>query len=92
MKNPMKSLTENRAPASRRLSSVLLNASARVYVGAAALLVSAGPALAQAQQLLPPENEDGIKGKTWMSGFITLLLLSLVVSASFLKSKRGHQD
>ena len=56
------------------------------------MLASAAPVIAQADQLLPPENKDGIKGRGWTAGFITLLLLALVVVASFLKSKRGHQD
>lgn len=74
------------------MTTAILNASARVYVCLLALLASAAPVMAQAEQLLPPENKDGIKGKTWMAGFITLLLLALVVVAAFLKTKRGHQD
>ena len=75
-----------------RMKTSVMNASARVWIGASALLASAAPVLAQAEQLLPPENKDGIKGRGWTAGFITLLLLALVVVASFLKTKRGHQD
>ena len=73
-------------------TQTVLGASARLTLGVLGLMVSAAPALAQAGQLLPPENEDGIKGKTWISGFVTILLLALVVVASFLKTKRGHED
>lgn len=74
------------------MKTTLLNTSARLTVAGLALLASAAPVIAQADQLLPPENKDGIKGRGWTAGFITLLLLALVVVASFLKTKRGHQD
>ena len=64
----------------------------RGAVAALALLATVGPALAQAEQLLPPENKTGIKGKAWTSGFITILLLAVVLVGAFLKTKRGHQD
>jgi hypothetical protein len=56
------------------------------------LAMAAGPALAQAQDLLPPENKEGIKGRAFISGFAALLLVALVLAGAFLKSKRGHQD
>ena len=71
---------------------VLSRLASRAAVGALALLVTAGPALAQAQQLLPPENKEGIKGKAFISGFVAILLLALVLVGAFLKTKRGHQD
>ena len=74
------------------MTTSVMNASARVWIGAVALLASAAPVLAQAEQLLPPENKDGIKGMTWRAGCVTVLLLVLVVVAAFLKTKRGHQD
>lgn len=76
----------------KKCTQTVLGASARLCLAAIALLVSAGPVIAQTGQLLPPENEDGIKGRTWISGFISVFLLSLVVFASFMKSKRGHED
>lgn len=64
----------------------------RGAVAALTLLATVGPALAQAEQLLPPENKEGIKGKPFLSGLIAILLVSAVLTGAFLKTKRGHQD
>ena len=63
------------------------------FVGAAVgLAMIVGPAAAQAQQLLPPENKEGIKGKAWISGAVLLLVLAMVAFAAFMKTKRTHED
>ena len=61
-------------------------------LGVLALMSACAPALAQSDRLLPPENKPGIDGRPWISGFIMLVLLALVLVGAFLKSKRGHQD
>lgn len=81
---------EHFPPASSDGSRVSLWARVAPVLFATALMV--GSAAAQSAELLPPENKDGIKGAVWTSGFITLLLISLVFFAGFLKTKRGHQD
>lgn len=49
-------------------------------------------AAAQQQRLVPPKNNDGIDGRPWMTGFVMLIVLALVLVGAFLKAKRGHQD
>lgn len=62
-------------------------------VGAAiGLAMIVGPAAAQAERLLPPENKDGIKGKGFISSAVLLLVLAMVVFAAFMKTKRTHED
>jgi len=51
-----------------------------------------GPAAAQVERLLPPENKDGIKGKGFISAAVLLLVLAMVVFAAFMKTKRTHED
>lgn len=65
---------------------------ARVLTIAMCLLVFAGEVAAQVERLAPPENNTGIKGKPWLTGFVMLLLVGVVGLGAFLKSKRGHQD
>lgn len=65
---------------------------ARLATLAFGLLVFAGEVAAQVERLAPPENNSGIKGKPWLTGFVMLLLVAVVGLGAFLKSKRGHQD
>jgi hypothetical protein len=65
---------------------------ARLSTLTIALLVFAGEVAAQVERLAPPENNTGIKGKPWLTGFVMLLLVGVVGLGAFLKSKRGHQD
>lgn len=65
---------------------------ARATVVIASLCVLACQAAAQVDRLVPPENNRGIDGKPWLTGFVTILLVALVGVGAFLKSKRGHQD
>lgn len=64
---------------------------ARTGVIVAAVCGAASTAVAQ-QRMVPPENNDGITGKPWLTGFVMLVLLAVVLVGAFLKSKRGHQD
>ncbi|MBZ0171835.1 MAG: hypothetical protein K8E66_05600 [Phycisphaerales bacterium] len=65
---------------------------ARMAAFVTTLAVAAAEAAAQQQRLVPPENNDGIEGKPWITGFVMLILLAVVLVGTFLKSKRGHQD
>ncbi|USN97903.1 MAG: hypothetical protein H6810_06825 [Phycisphaeraceae bacterium] len=64
----------------------------RVAAALTTLAFAAAEVAAQQQRLVPPKNEDGIKGKPWLTGFVMLVLLAVVLVGAFLKSKRGHQD
>lgn len=77
-----------RARAGRALGSV----ACRVFGAAVGLAMIAAPAAAQAQDLLPPQNKDGIEGRAWISGLVLLMLIAMVQFAAFMKTKRGHQD
>lgn len=64
-----------------------------VRLSACAVVVGALVCQAAGQTgLVPPENNSGIDGKPWLTGFVMILLVGLVGVGAFLKSKRGHQD
>lgn len=56
------------------------------------LSVWSSPLLAQDDPLRPPRTDDPVSGPKFLVMFIALLLAGLVIFASVLKSKRGHQD
>jgi len=64
----------------------------RLVGSAIGLAMIVGPAAAQVERLLPPENKDGIKGKGFISAAVLLLVLAMVVFAAFMKTKRTHED
>jgi hypothetical protein len=62
---------------------------------ACGLLALAGAAItasAQTRELLPPENEQGIEGRTFMVILVLAILAGIILVGAFLKATRGHQD